>query len=390
MPRTGPITDFLNAAWNGGNQPVYVIMSVYFTGDALLNSGAVSALAQQYHDLDKKYAAYPAVMGTAISNENRIPFNTSTTRRGGRTSISSRRRRSKASPTAATPRRSSRPQRLTEILRRCRPAKRTAPPSTSGASTSTAAARSRICSRRSNSSRRSPRCSPSTVLRQRTIRATVRPTRMAPGPTALGSCSAGTGPLTAGDVAELPATGNPNMAGLVDYVTNNASLLYSGFTTNSVVSGGFYFEWTDEWWKANGGNNSVHLGSVAPNGAYPGMQRGCRVVRTQLHRCRYAERPDGTPDTRRIASGLGGANRARKGAIRPAGLERCARMLRGAHGRVPERGPRSSSTAFAFLSRKSARCRHVAHGSRGGGAICACERFSTPGNPVAMPVFAGA
>ncbi|MBV9646896.1 MAG: hypothetical protein JO043_05490, partial [Candidatus Eremiobacteraeota bacterium] len=67
--KTGPITNFLTAAWNGGQNPIYVLMSIHFNGDALLNSGAVSSLAQQYHDLDMKYAKYPAVFGVTISNE---------------------------------------------------------------------------------------------------------------------------------------------------------------------------------------------------------------------------------------------------------------------------------------------------------------------------------
>jgi hypothetical protein len=90
------------------------------------------------------------------------------------------------------------------------------------------------------------------------------------GPSGLGACTTGTGSTSVTDVAELPAGGNPNMSGLVDLVTNTASLLYSGYLTDSVVSGGFYFEWTDELWKANAGNNASHLGNVAPNGHYPG------------------------------------------------------------------------------------------------------------------------
>src|SRR5262249_30100905 len=60
-------------------------------------------------------------------------------------------------------------------------------------------------------------------------------------------------------------------AGLQDLVNNNARLLYLGYKNeNAVVSGGFYFEWTDEWWKANNNNSSVHYGNVAFNGHYPG------------------------------------------------------------------------------------------------------------------------
>ena len=46
--------------------------------------------------------------------------------------------------------------------------------------------------------------------------------------------------------AELPTSGNPGMDGVIDLVSNNAKLLYDGYSGDGVVSGGFYFEWTDE------------------------------------------------------------------------------------------------------------------------------------------------
>jgi hypothetical protein len=65
----GTMVNFLNAAWNGGSQPVYAVFTIYFTGDKLLNSGAVTALSQQYYALAKYYAQYPAVLGVTIGNE---------------------------------------------------------------------------------------------------------------------------------------------------------------------------------------------------------------------------------------------------------------------------------------------------------------------------------
>ena len=59
------------------------------------------------------------------------------------------------------------------------------------------------------------------------------------------------------------------MPGLVDLVWNNGRWLASGFADeNGIVSGGFYFEWTDEWWKS--GNKDVHQGNDAFNGGFPG------------------------------------------------------------------------------------------------------------------------
>jgi hypothetical protein len=84
-------------------------------------------------------------------------------------------------------------------------------------------------------------------------------------------------PLTR-NVAQLPddKDKNPNMAGLVDYVTNSSTLLYSGWKTDGVVSGGTYLEWTDEWWKADVNNwafRSTHVGDLNFTSYFPGCSR---------------------------------------------------------------------------------------------------------------------
>lgn len=266
---TGPISQFLNAAWNNGVHPVYVIMSIYFTGDKLLDSGAVAALASQYHDLDKKYASYPAVMGVAISNEI-----------GSGAYLSN--------PTW---------WRNFNVIARA--AKQGFVDGGDGAKIiTTSEADGNIGAVQYGEQNRAAvdvwginvyRGRTFTNLYAQIAQFTTKPVFLTeygasaayhpqtgstytftPGPTGLGSCQKGPGSTSISDVAELPSSGNPNMAGLLDLATNNAAALYSGFKTNGIVSGGFYFEWTDEWWKANGGNNSIHYGNVAPNGAYPG------------------------------------------------------------------------------------------------------------------------
>jgi hypothetical protein len=76
------------------------------------------------------------------------------------------------------------------------------------------------------------------------------------------------------DVAELPGAGhNPDMAGLEDLVRNVADLMYAGYQKGGLVSGGFYFEWTDEWWKADAGNpayRSDHVGNLPYVNYFPG------------------------------------------------------------------------------------------------------------------------
>ncbi len=278
----GGITNFLNAAWNGGVNPVYVIMSVYFTPDVLVNASggvntnSVNSLAQQYHDLDAKYAAYPAVMGTAISNEL-----------GATNYIGN-------------------PNWWAAFNQIATAAKQGFRDGGDGSKivTTSEADGNLIVVQTGEANHAAVDVWGVNIYRGRTftnlfsqIQAfTSKPVMLTEygstaayhpgytgsytygtGPTALGACnpvpnppSSYNGITSQTDVAELPDTGNGgrNMAALVDYVTNNAALLYSGYQNGGVVSGGFYFEWLDEWWKA--GNPSVHLGSVAFNGAYPG------------------------------------------------------------------------------------------------------------------------
>jgi hypothetical protein len=49
--------------------------------------------------------------------------------------------------------------------------------------------------------------------------------------------------------------------------------MYDGFKTDGVVSGGFYFEWTDEWWKADANNpefEAKHVGDPVFTAHFPG------------------------------------------------------------------------------------------------------------------------
>ena len=277
------INSFLDAAWNGGNNPIYVVITIDIAarGAALLDAGAVQSLIGQYHDLASEYAKKPAVLGMAIGNELAIPQFTSqpqwwtaynqiakAARKGfadggdarklimsaeiddistvvaGEQNnvaidvwgINSYRGRTFTDFTTAYGAATKKPILITEY----------------GA---TAAYHPSI---------------PTTYVYpldgNKNLTAACTP-NFIPGPN-----FPATSPT---DIAELPATGGRSMAGLVDYVTNTTTLIHDSYMSDQVLSGGFYFEWSDEWYKVGAVNGVVtgtqHLGSVPGwNGAFPG------------------------------------------------------------------------------------------------------------------------
>jgi hypothetical protein len=68
-PNAEPITNFLNDAYNGGKNPIYVILSIFFPAKAALDPGAVADLSNQYRKLAQDNGAAPAVIGMSISAE---------------------------------------------------------------------------------------------------------------------------------------------------------------------------------------------------------------------------------------------------------------------------------------------------------------------------------
>ncbi|MGA8535551.1 MAG: hypothetical protein WB615_15695 [Candidatus Tumulicola sp.] len=68
-PNAEPIGDFLSAAYNNGKHPIYVILSIFFPGAAALNPGAVADLKGQYLKLAQINGVYPAVIGMSIGSE---------------------------------------------------------------------------------------------------------------------------------------------------------------------------------------------------------------------------------------------------------------------------------------------------------------------------------
>jgi hypothetical protein len=273
---TGPISKFLTAAWNNGTNPIYVIITIHFPGSALKNRGAANDLAKQYYDMDKKYASYPAVMGVAISNEI-LAENFFNDREWW--------------------------DNFNVVASR---AKQGFVDGGNGSKIVTTSEVDSFFAVGKYGEKYGAKVDAYgvNIYRGRTLTnlfdeikdVTTKPVMLTEyGATAayhpawgntyeyprdlhgIGHCLPTTrdGPNDRG-VRELPDKGNPKMAGLIDYATNNATLLYDGYKNHGgVVSGGFYFEWTDEWWKADNGANpeyrGKHVGTIdAFRGHFPG------------------------------------------------------------------------------------------------------------------------
>lgn len=280
---TGPISNFLDSAWGDGSQPIYALLTIYFDGNTLNNDGAARDLATQYYEMDKKYALYPAVMGVTISNEifhspewndshwwknfNKVAqaAKDGFAAGGNANKIIATSNHDSVDPTGKillvihygelhhaqvdvwgdNPYRGrSFGQGASDLFTQIR--KETTKPVILTEYGAPASYHPDLAN---------------TYHHPDTLR----------GP---GSCdpAEASGPLNR-NALELPDSGNPKMAGLVDLVTNNSKLISNGFNNDGVVSGGFYFEWTDEWWKADADNReyaSVHVGDAVFTGHFPG------------------------------------------------------------------------------------------------------------------------
>ncbi len=284
--KLGTINEFLDAAWNNGKDPIFVLMTISFPGSALNNKDAARDIAGQYQRLAAKYALYPAVMGVSIGNE--ITGGTGWTGKpwwdnfnlivqGAKAGFASKGVKkivTTADFDGLTPfdvdgRKQIaliywgekngaqvdvwgdnlyRGRWYTDLLEQIEDT--TTKPVLLTEYGATAAYHPAW----SNTYEYRPR-------KHETNGACVPPE----GPT---------GPVNR-DVDELPKgpDHNPNMAGLADYVTNMAGLIHTAYQTNGMLAGGFYFEWTDEWWKANADNpefRSKHVGDEKWVAHFPG------------------------------------------------------------------------------------------------------------------------
>lgn len=278
---TGKIDKFLNAAWNGGNHPIYVVLSIFFGGDAVLDPKKLRALKTVYGLTSESYAGKPAVMGFSLGSEinSESLINQPTWWKGLNEiseSITKGYKDAGAQKIVTTTMvdmvinhqlatvvagekngfkvdawgiDSYRGYTFTQIWKQIKEA--TEKPEIMaeyGASagwwtqsTATYDQSSHVCPQNTYPSGSFGPPNPAPYW------------GLPPGP-----------PPPWEHVKELPDSGNPNIQFLADQVAANATELYTNSTgRGGVGSGGFYFEWNDEWSKA--GWPHSHIGGFPGN-----------------------------------------------------------------------------------------------------------------------------
>jgi hypothetical protein len=282
--KVGTINEFLDAAWNNGDKPIYVLMTISFPGSALENADAARDIAGQYKRLAAKYALYPAVMGVSISNEitggkgwTGKPWwdNFNIVAQGARDGFASKNVKkiiTTADFDGVTPFEVNGRKQIAQIYWG---EKNGAKVDAWGDNLYRGRTFTDLLAQIQDTTTKP------VLLTEFGATAAYHPAwsntyEYAKNPQKEGTCvpTEATGPLNR-DVAELPVgnSHSPNMSGMVDLATNMAGLLYDAYKANGMVAGGVYFEWTDEWWKADANQpayRSQHVGNPDFVSYFPG------------------------------------------------------------------------------------------------------------------------
>jgi hypothetical protein len=271
----GTIDEFLDAAWNNGQHPIYVLMTISFPGTALNNVYAARDIAGQYQRLAAKYALYPAVMGVSIGNEITGGENWTTkawwdnfnlVAQGAKTGFASNNAKKlvmTADYDGLTPFKVNGREQIAQIYWG---EKYNAKVDAWGDNLYRGRYFSNLLEQIQDTTTKP------VLLTEYGATAAYHPSwsntyEHPQNPDKNGTCIPDGGPLgpVNRSVAELPGPShNPNMGGLVDLATNMTQLTYDSFKADGKLAGGFYFEWSDEWWKADSGNpayRSEHVGN---------------------------------------------------------------------------------------------------------------------------------
>lgn len=244
LAATDPIGDFLNAAYNGGNKPIYVILSIFFPGTAMLNKDAVNDLAGQYQKLAQINGVYPAVIGMSIGSEvNDENLRSNPTFWKGMTALANAARAGFKAAGA------------TKII------------------TTTLVDDGFITEREGEKNNFPVDAWGVNFYRGSTFGVAFSDyKKVSSKPLIVSEWGMPESYHPKGDPNTATEWPSDKIDVLTDYVTGLANELYNNSTVKGgVANGGFYFEYSDEWWKANRGQPCQHLPNPnAPNAKFPG------------------------------------------------------------------------------------------------------------------------
>jgi len=307
---TGRIDKFLDAAWNGGNHPIYVVLSIFFGGANVLEPKYLNALKVIYNLMATKYATKPAVMGISIGSEiNSEKYINQRVWWQGLNQISDNITKAYQATHA---------QRITTTtmvddgLRTVKAGELAGfKVDVWGLDVYRGRTMGRVFDEIAASTQKPE------LMAEYGASSGYYPASSATYNTGTGTCSnypPGTGepplyglpgPRPWEHIAELKRAGNPRMEFLVNYATQNANEIYQHRSTNDgVTSGGFYFEWNDEWWKS--GWPFKHIGGfegnkIVNNADFPGCyddQAWFGLYADKKNGVGDKPFPDRSPDTR--------------------------------------------------------------------------------------------
>jgi hypothetical protein len=247
----GPIDQFLTRAYNNGTRPIYVVLSIYFQGAAVLNKDAAADLGRQYERLMQTYGTFPAVLGVSISSEvNAEDLVKDPAFWAGMNTVVAGARRGLAAANA-------RKIVTTSMVDGYDGDTKIWNPITYGERNGFNIDAWGINVYRGASFSKAH-------LWEQVNSYTTKPFLLGEW----------------GTPESWHPNGDPNVAVewppgkiglLTSYIRGLDQDLYQNSTVNGGVnSGGFYFEYSDEWWKAERGNNCEHLPNGVPNGNFPG------------------------------------------------------------------------------------------------------------------------
>jgi hypothetical protein len=279
---TGKIDKFLDQAWNNGDHPIYVVLSVFFGGDDILRPKYVDALKTVYNLMATEYAAHPAVMGISIGSE----INSRTLIHNpvwwkGLNEVSDSITKAYEAVNAQKINTTTMVDDGLETVRAGELAKFKV--DAWGVDVYRGRTMGRLWNEISEDTARP------VIIAEYGASSAYYPPSSARYDFATGSCTdypPGTGekpyyglpPPHPWELArELPKSpgANPRMQFLVEYATRNATEIFTHRApiAGGLTSGGFYFEWNDEWWKS--GWPFLHIGGfegnkIINNAEFPG------------------------------------------------------------------------------------------------------------------------